>query len=183
MADFNPVIVFSLAQEGGFVNDPRDPGGATNFGIVLAGLSDWRGHPCTVADVKALTKTEALAIYRVRYWNTICGDLLPAGLDLMVFDFGINVGISRAAKQLQQICGVTQDGAIGPKSVAAAAGSPSVTRSRIANLYGLQEAYYHGLAQFPIYGKGWIARCVHRQAAAAALVTTTAPAPVLTPVS
>lgn len=169
MADFISVIAFSLVQEGGFVDDPRDPGGATNFGIVIAGLSDWRGHPCTVDDVRTMTKPEALAIYRAHYWNTIKGDSLPAGLDLMVFDYGINVGIVRAAKQLQQICGVTQDGAIGPKSVAAAAGSPSVLRSRIASLYSLQEAYYHGLAQFPIYGKGWIARCVRRQAAAAAL--------------
>ena len=74
-----PII---LASEGGFVDDPQDPGGATNLGITLTTLSGWRGRPTTVADVRALTQWDVAPIYQADYWNAAhCGDC-PAGVDM-----------------------------------------------------------------------------------------------------
>jgi lysozyme family protein len=169
MADFAPVIAFTLQAEGGFVDDPQDPGGATNMGITLATLAEWRGTACTAADVRALTQAEATAIYAARYWNAVCGSDLPAGLDLMVFDFGVNAGVSASARLLQRVAGVEQDGDIGPDTIKASACGLAVLRSRIASLGALQAEYYRGLAGFAVFGAGWLARTTRRQAAALAL--------------
>lgn len=171
MADFAPVIAFSLQQEGGFSNNPADSGGPTNLGITLATLSHWRARVCSIDDVRELTKAEATSIYAARYWTPICGTSLPAGIDLMTFDFGVNAGMGRSVKMLQMIIGVVQDGIVGPITLAATECSLPVLRSRIANLASLQEAYYHALSDFPTFGKGWTARNGRRQAAAMSIAS------------
>jgi hypothetical protein len=108
-----------LWHEGGYADNPRDPGGATNLGITIATLGEWRGRAVTKADVKALTREEAAAIYRARYWKRVRGDALPAGLDLAVFDFAVNSGPARAVKALQRELGVAQDGLVGPVTLGA----------------------------------------------------------------
>ena len=112
--NFNPCLTFVLWAEGGYVDDPLDPGGATNLGITLGVLREWRHTAVTKSDVQNLTREEAGAIYRARYWNAIRGDELPAGVDLMVFDACVNLGPGRSARMLQAAVGVAQDGAIGP---------------------------------------------------------------------
>lgn len=66
---FPRALALVLAQEGGYADHPYDPGGATNFGITIATLRDWRGRPVSKADVRALGRDEVAAIYRARYWN------------------------------------------------------------------------------------------------------------------
>ena len=168
--NFPACVAFTMAlgNEGGFVNNPADPGGATNFGITIEGLSDWRGHPCSVEDVRDMHATEAQAIYRGRYWlPSTEGALLP-GLDLMVFDFGVNHGPAASVKMLQQIIGVPADGYIGPETISRAECGLIVLRARIQALGHTQLAFYASLHS-AAFGKGWAARTQRRVAAAMAM--------------
>ena len=67
-----------LASEGGYVDHPSDPGGATNMGITHRTLAAWRGKPVTKQDVRNLTRVEALEIYKAQYWRTSGADRMPA---------------------------------------------------------------------------------------------------------
>ena len=153
---FNRCMEVVFVQEGGFSDNPKDPGGATNLGITKATLEDWRGKPVTVDDVKNLTKDEAREIYRARYWNPLDCDALPGGVDLVVFDFGVNAGPSRSAKTLQKIVGVTQDGSIGPITIAAVGALAAADLIRTFSQRRLE--FYRGLATWDTFGKGWTNR-------------------------
>jgi len=109
MSRFRICLDRVLKHEGGFVNHPKDPGGATNFGITQATLADFRKKPVTVAEVKSMTKDEAGEIYRWRYWSPPLCEALPEGVDYMVFDLAVNSGVSRAVKFLQLTVGATPD--------------------------------------------------------------------------
>jgi len=119
MADdlFDTCLTFTLAQEGGYVDDPADPGGATNRGITLATLQHWDHEPSLgPADVQDMSQQTAAAIYRTLYWNALRGDSLPPGVDLSTFDFAVNAGTRRSAELLQQVLGLPpdqMDGAVG----------------------------------------------------------------------
>ena len=156
-ANFNSCLAFVLSAEGGYVDDPLDPGGATNLGITLRVLSEWRHTAVTKVDVQNLTRDEAGAIYRARYWTVVHGDDLPAGVDLMVFDAGVNLGPGRSARMLQAAVGAAEDGAIGPETLRAVEGhhDPSDLISKLANA---REAYYQSLPTFSHFGAGWTAR-------------------------
>lgn len=148
-------------QEGGYVNHPSDPGGATNMGITIGTLSDWRGHAVTPEDVRNLTREEAGDIYRAGYWDPVKGSELPVGVDLVVFDFGVNAGPSRAIKMLQRVVGASNDGIIGPETL-------RLVRIRDATgvviAYGEARLdYYRSLRHFDTFGKGWTARTEHIQ--------------------
>lgn len=142
--------------EGGFSNDPRDPGGATNHGITIGTLSHWRGRTCTVADVQQLQLAEAMAIYRAWYWNVVSGDNLPAGLDLIVFDAAVNQGPGTAAMFLQEAVEAVADGHIGPNTLAAIRVCDPV--QAITAVAHHRDQAYHAAAQFPTYGNGWLTR-------------------------
>lgn len=127
MNNFESVIKDLLDAEGGYVDHPNDNGGATNWGITIGALSDWRGRKVTKAEVKALTIQEAKAIYKAKYWDSInldkINNLLIADL---VFDQSVNRGPVTAAKNLQEsynnVYGkgkLTIDGKIGAMTVAA----------------------------------------------------------------
>ena len=92
-----PVI---LAAEGGFVDDPHDPGGATNLGITLATLSGWFGRAATIAEIEALTPESVSPIYRSRYWNPSHASDCPPGVDLMVFDDAVTNAEKVAARRV-----------------------------------------------------------------------------------
>lgn len=147
-------IVF--AAEGGFVDHPRDPGGATNLGITIGTLRDWRGEEVTVEDVRNLTREEAREIYRVRYWNPLNCDALPPGVDLVVYDFGVNAGPVRAAKMLQKLVGAKDDGAIGAVTLAAVGTRDVADLIRAFSAQRLE--YYRALDTWETFGKGWTNR-------------------------
>lgn len=155
MTAFDRALSFCLAHEGGFVDNPADPGGATNLGITLATLRAWRGAAVTVADVRALKRDEAAAIYRAYYWEPIQGDALPPALALLVFDAAINSGVTRAKSWLQQACGVRVDYRIGPVTLAAAQrGGRAVCIEFVA----LRTAYLGALPSWRTFGLGWSRR-------------------------
>ena len=149
-------VAFVLKHEGGFVDHPRDPGGATNMGITIGTLRDWRGRPVSVDDVKNLTDHEARQIYRARYWNPVNGDMLPQGINLSVFDFAVNAGVGRAARTLQRVVGVPDDGIIGPMTMAALKGIPE--KDLIIRFAQARREFYKGLSTFDAFGRGWIRR-------------------------
>lgn len=114
------LITDILRREGGFVNDPQDAGGATNFGITIGTLSSYRGHAVSVDDVRNLTEAEARDIYRKNYFKDIDNVTDPKTLAFL-FDYAVNAGTGAAVKALQTAIGVAADGAFGPMSKAALA--------------------------------------------------------------
>jgi len=150
-----------LGFEGGYVNNPKDPGNCTNFGITLATLGDWRGAPVTCDDVKALTRQEAKEILFARYWAALSCDSLPPGLDLAVFDFGINAGVRRSALTLQTVLArfdptLKVDGVVGPFTLAAAAKAPV---GQVVDMFHMERmAFYKSLSTWATFGNGWTKR-------------------------
>ena len=158
--------------EGGYVDHPKDPGGATNMGITHETLARWRGKPVTKQDVRNLTKAEAADIYDKQYWRPLNGEKLRTGVDLVVLDFGINSGVSRSAKYTQAIAGVTQDGKIGPVTLAALQKIPS--RDFIKRLCARRLSFVQSLAIWNTFGKGWSRRIAHMEATALSWVSSKA---------
>ena len=98
-----------LHHEGGYVNHPEDPGGATNLGVTKIVYEEWVGRTVTLDKMEQLQVSDVAPIYKKNYWNRVKGDQLPSGLDLCVFDFGVNAGTGRAAKYLQKMVGATSE--------------------------------------------------------------------------
>ncbi|HRE19771.1 MAG TPA: glycoside hydrolase family 108 protein [Rhabdaerophilum sp.] len=155
-ATFDHALAVVLGHEGGYVDHPADPGGATNFGITLATLSRWRGMEVTKADVRALERDEAAAIYRARYWDAVRGDELPVGVDLTLFDFAVNSGPSRAISTLQEVLGVVVDGRIGPVTMEALGTQPPI--ALVKEICARRLVFLRRLATFPVFGRGWTRR-------------------------
>lgn len=170
-ASFEPALGHVLRVEGGFVDHPLDPGGATNLGITHATLARWRGRPVAPADVRALTRAEAAAIYRARFWKAVAADRLPAGVDLLVFDIAVASGPGRAARMLQQELGVAADGIVGPLTLAAAARARPGTL--IAGLTARRLSFLGRLSTFAVFGRGWRRRARDAERAALSLAGST----------
>ena len=116
MSKFDEIIEVVLEHEGGYVNDPKDPGGETNYGIAK------RSHPDV--DIKNLTKEGAKEIYREVYWDKNKVESLPEELWHIYFDMCVNQGKSRAVKIIQRAVNgkggsLTVDGGMGPMTIAA----------------------------------------------------------------
>lgn len=107
-----------LGWEGGFVNHPKDPGGATNKGVTQRVYDNYRSRKSLARQsVKLISKDEVSEIYVLQYWIPARCDDLPTGLDYAVFDFAVNSGVSRAAKELQRLVGARMDGIIGDQTL------------------------------------------------------------------
>jgi hypothetical protein len=151
---FRQVIIY----EGGFVNHPKDPGGPTNLGITQATLSRYLGRNATIADVRALTKASVQPIYKKFFWDVLRCDDLPGGVDLAVYDFGVNSGTCRAARYLQSVVGVVQDGQIGIKTIAAC--DKYSAEEIVRRLVAKRRGFLMGLGSWQTFGKGWNRRLV-----------------------
>ena len=163
-ANFIPCVDFTFAQEGGFVDNPNDPGGATNLGITLTTLDGFEHKNLPVSAIRNLDRPTAEQIYHANFWLKMSCGLLPAGVDLMVFDSGVNIGPGRAIEQLQDALVVDVDGLLGPMTLAAAAKANA--HDLIADMGLIEQHYYRSLSRFPIFGKGWLARVDRRTVAA-----------------
>ncbi|MDP8250387.1 glycoside hydrolase family 108 protein [Pseudochrobactrum saccharolyticum] len=142
-----------FGHEGGYVNNPKDPGGATKYGITHRTLAAHRGvASVTPAQVKALSKEEATEIYRRSYWVQSGGDLLPVGIDFMAFDYGVNSGPAQAVKSLQRVVGVTADGIVGGQTVAAV---KAFKGDLIAAYAAERLRFMRTLKTWPVFGRGW----------------------------
>ncbi|MCC0809556.1 hypothetical protein FPV16_25735 [Methylobacterium sp. W2] len=156
-SNFERALPLVLKHEGGYVDHPSDPGGATNLGVTIGTLSSWLKRPATKADVKALTRATVAPIYRKNYWDVLRCDEMPAGVDYAVFDFGVNSGPKRAAMALQRAIGVADDGIIGKVTIANIATRP--VDQIIERLMADRMTFLRRLSTWQTFGKGWTSRC------------------------
>jgi lysozyme family protein len=154
--NFDKCLAMVLKHEGGFVDHPKDPGGATNMGVTLGTYEQWVGRSVTIEEMKALTVDDVAPIYRKNYWDRVRGDDLPSGVDWSVFDWAVNSGPSRSAKALQKIVMVTRDGAIGPKTLAAV--GDHKPEDLINTMHTARQRFYERLSTFDTFGRGWSRR-------------------------
>lgn len=158
-ANFYPSLHFTLPQEGGYTDDPHDPGNwtgghvnvgelkGTNFGISAAAYPH--------LDIKNLTQESAARIYKADYWGPCNGDDLPAGTDLLTFDFSVNAGVFESVTCLQQLVGVATDGIVGPVTLKAC---NDFAGDLLLELATAHDKYYESLADYDRYGEDWIRR-------------------------
>lgn len=150
--DFNEAFTKLLGHEGGYSNHPRDPGGETMWGITAA-VARAHGYK---GQMRALPQTVARAIYRKDYWDAVQADKLPAAVRYPLFDAAVNSGVKQASKWLQAALGVSQDGVIGPKTIAAA---QAIDGAALASaMLGARLQFMTGLSTWPTFGKGWARR-------------------------
>jgi lysozyme family protein len=155
-ARFDRCLGAVLRLEGGYVDDPGDPGGPTNLGVTQAVLSEALGRPASVEAVRALTPDAVAPLYRLRYWRAAGCDGMEAGPDLVAFDTAVNMGPGTAVRLLQQALGLQSDGVAGPRTLAmAAAANPAAL---VEDLCRLRAERYRALAGFGRFGAGWLKR-------------------------
>lgn len=164
--NFKACLAVTLSHEGGWSDHPRDPGGATMKGITIKRYRDFKPG-ATKDDLRAISDAEVEQIYHTGYWASVRGDDLPAGVDLAVFDFGVNSGPGSAAKHLQEVVGVKQDGGIGPVTLAALADlrGDDVVRK----LCDRRLSFLRGLKTFDTFGNGWSRRIADIEARGVAM--------------
>jgi uncharacterized protein (TIGR02594 family) len=160
---FQTALKHILKMEGGFTNDPHDPGGPTNYGITLRVYAAWMSvtldassHARLLAELRAIKPETVAAIYRKRYFEPARCAELPRGLAAMHFDAAVNHGVGGAARFLQQAVGTDVDGEIGPLTLAAARRMSEA--DVIARYADLRRARYRALPHFWRFGRGWLNR-------------------------
>lgn len=145
-----------LKHEGGFVNNPKDPGGMTNLGVTRTNWELYLDRDVTEADMRALTPEMVKPFYKHNYWDRIRGDDLPSGVDYAAYDLAVNSGTGRAAKYLQQIAGVAADGVIGPQSLKAI--QKCDAEDAVDEICNMRMDFLKNLNTFDTFGKGWTIR-------------------------
>lgn len=151
--NFDAAFQRVLKHEGGYVHHPSDPGGATNMGITEA-VARRVGYKGAMQD---LPVDLAKRIYFEEYWKPMRADELPPAVRYALFDSAVNSGVGQATKWLQRALGVADDGALGPKTLAAAnAANPESLRARIM---AQRLRFLTNLDTFGAFGRGWTRRC------------------------
>jgi lysozyme family protein len=146
--DFATAIERVLKIEGGYVNDPNDPGGETNFGISKRSYPD--------VDIKALTRQQAIDIYRRDFWDKVSGADLYPSVAYQTLDFAVNSGPGTAIRYLQRALGVADDGHFGPMSIAAA---KAISQSdQVLQLNAERLDFMRKLKGWKDFGAGWVGR-------------------------
>ena len=144
--NFDDAFTRLLGNEGGYTNNPNDPGGETNWGISKRSYPD--------VDIKNLTQEGAKAIYLRDFWNPI-GDAHPA-IKFQCFDFAVNSGIQTAIRKLQAAIGVADDGHWGPVSAAALAAMD--VNDVLMRFMAQRLRFWVKCTAWPTMGGGWANR-------------------------
>jgi lysozyme family protein len=146
--DFDQAFERLIGHEGGYVNNPKDPGGETKYGISR------RSYPAE--DIANLTLERAKAIYLRDYWGPAGCDAVPDGLKFDVFDAAVNSGVTTAIRLLQGAAGVAQDGIVGPLTLQALNSVPAPRL--VARFNGFRLAFMAATPQWDTFGRGWARR-------------------------
>lgn len=154
--NFDQCLALVLKHEGGYVNNPKDPGGRTNLGVTQKVWEEWVKHPVDEAAMRALGPADVGPLYKDRYWNRVRGDDLPSGVDYAVFDLAVNSGVGRASKILQAALGLPTDGIVGPKTIEAAQAANA--RELATNICERRQDFLQSLPTFDTFGRGWTRR-------------------------
>lgn len=176
--NFARSLALVLKSEGGWSDNPADPGGATMKGVTLANFRRYVKADASKADLRGISDAEVATVYRRFYWDAVLGAELPDGIDYAVFDFAVNSGPGRAAKYLQAAAGAAQDGQIGPVTLAAARVRPAGVV--IDQLCDARLAFLKRLPTWATFGSGWSDR-VKSVRAQALLMSARPPAAVSKP--
>lgn len=157
---FERCIDVTLKWEGGYVDHPADPGGATNNGISLAyartrgSMFDLDGDgDVDKSDIAMVTLDMAHVVYKDWFWRDVRGDELPSGVDLCMVDYAVNSGAGRAIRALQSILGIQIDGVLGPETMAAL--KVADPRAVVTQLCDQRLAFLQALSTWPTFGVGW----------------------------
>ena len=148
MMDFNTAFSRLIGNEGNYVNDPRDPGGETKFGISK------RAYPGE--DIANMTLERAKVLYQRDYWGPAGCDAWPDLVKFEVFDAAVNEGVTTALRQLQRAVGAADDGVIGPQTTMRVQSSDGAWLLR--KLQAQRLRYYTSLKTFAAFGAGWVNR-------------------------
>ena len=152
--NFQKCLDLVLKSEGGWVNNPADPGGETNLGVTKKVWEEWVGHD--VKTMKGLTPADVAPMYQAKYWMACYANQLPVGVDYMAFDAAMNMGPGRAVKLLQEAMGCVPDGVIGPRTMQLIAQKDP---QDVVNAYSNRKtSFYESLPTFATFGKGWLKR-------------------------
>jgi lysozyme family protein len=182
-ANYQACLDKTLCYEGGYSDDPRDAGNWTgcayNAGQLKGTMKGISACAYPTLDIQHLTDAQIQQIYRTDYWNKVCGDDLPAGVDLCTFDSAVNSGPGKGVEWLQMAMGMPADeidGAMGPITLDAVAAidDPHVI---IDEMCDERLAFLKCLAAWPTYGQGWSNRVEDVRASAHGMAVT--PTPVL----
>ena len=155
---FLACLAQTLKWEGGYSNDKYDPGGATMHGIIQREYDSYRARKnLPKQSVRLISSSEEHEIYSHSYWDEVRADELPRGVDLVVFDAGVNSGPPRAVKFMQRALGVRADGRIGQVTLdAIAAADPD---ELVEAIMKQRRGFLKALKTFWRFGKGWMRRC------------------------
>ena len=137
-----------IGHEGGYVNNPADPGGETNFGISK------RSYP--MENIRGMTLARAKALYLRDYWGPAGCDAVPDGLKFDLFDMAVNSGVTTAIRTLQNSVGAAADGIIGPRTLQAINSMPAPRL--VARFNGWRLAFMANTPQWDTFGRGWARR-------------------------
>lgn len=149
---FDEAFDLLIGHEGGYSDHPSDPGGRTMWGVTERVA---RSHGFT-GDMRTLTRDEAKRIYRADYWEPTRAQELPQQVRFDVFDGAVNSGVKQSIKWLQRAVGVTDDGIIGPKTLAAVR---ATAPDRVAKRYnGHRLRFMKDLKNWPSFSRGWADR-------------------------
>ncbi len=138
-SNFNDCLNRLLKDEGGYTNNPPDPGGPTNFGITLVDYQKYIKRSGTADDVRRMDVNDAKRIYKSKYWDALDCDSLSSGVDYTVFDYGVNSGLGRPRKALQRF-----------KNLSGAQLIDAINNERLS--------FLRSLGTFSVFGKGWTKR-------------------------
>lgn len=148
MTNFDISINRLLGIEGGYVNNPKDPGGETKFGISK------RSYP--KLDIKALTREQAVALYKRDFWDVVSGNTLPAGIGYQLLDTAVNSGTGTALRMVQRAVNVADDGNVGPVTIAAIKNIES--HDLIMNFLAERLVFMTNCSGWMTFSKGWARR-------------------------
>lgn len=176
--NFENCLALTLVHEGGYVNHPKDPGGATNKGITQRTFNAFRAKEGLAhKNVRIILNIEVEKIYKTQYWDKVKGDDMPHGLDYVTFDASVNSGVGRGPKWTQKALGVTADGKIGAQTLEAArkvqdAGEDAMVRV-IKKAAAFRMGFLRGLRHWKTFGRGWSRRVSEVEAGAIGMVAGT----------
>ena len=155
--NFPEALAHTLTFEGGWSDNPNDPGGATMKGITQRTYNNYLGRQASNEELRNILDEQIADIYRKLYWQPCAAGDLPDGLDFAVFDTAVNTGPREASRLLQRLVGVSADGVIGPATIQAV--NDYVVAHGIENLIDAyteaRQSFYRFLPTYVHFGEGW----------------------------
>jgi len=162
MDNFARCFAFTLGAEGGYTDNPADPGNWTGGAV---GHGELRGTKFGISaaaypalDIANLSEAEAQAIYRRDFYAPLHGDVLPLPVAMVAFDAAVNAGMRRSVCWLQEAMGLPADGVLGPKTLAVLSNTNMLALAREALVRRLD--FYSRAPGWANFGQGWTRRVI-----------------------